>query len=168
MTTSDVYEVIKAWINNILNTELEKDITIIRGEQNAPAPSDHYIILHQPLTVRKVGSGNFDVSTDDEGNQNYEMHYEGTLSVEEYGGIDNGDNLRILLDSLRRTDILNYFRASKVSILRNAGIQPIPQLLENNWELRSNMDLIILFPDEVTYQPGYFDTVEAPVGTFNH
>ena len=155
MTTSEIFVVIKTWINTVLGSHYE----VIRGEQASPRPKKEYLVMHQPMAVQEYASGNFG-SADDEGNIDYVMHWRGTISIEEVGFEDNGDKLRTLLNSLKQQDIKDYFRESKVTILRNEGINPIPQLTENIWELRSNMDLIILFPDEGTYQPGYIETVE--------
>jgi len=175
MTTTQIYTILLTWIRNVLEPSLGIDdtptIPIIRGEQSAPKPKKEYIVIHQPMTVQEYASGNESKARkviDDEGTEDevihgyidFAKHYQATISLEEVGFTDNGDNLRTLKNSLRMQDIKDYFRSSKVSILRTETITPIPQIIENIWELRSTMDLIILFPDEGTYDPGFIETVE--------
>jgi hypothetical protein len=140
-------------------------IPVIRGEQSAPKPKSNYLVIHQPMPVIEYASGNYS-KADNTGTVTTTNHYQATINIEEIGFEDNGDKLRLLLNSLRLQTTKDYFKASKVSILRNEGIVPIPSLTENKWELRSNMDLIILFPDEGTYKPGYIEIVEFD-GTYN-
>lgn len=165
MTTTEIYTVLKTWINQVLNLDYCYDALIIRGEQNASKPANEYMVIHQPISVIEYSSGNYS-KADSDGNVNYSNHWQGTVTLEEVGYEDNGDRLRLLINSLRLQDTKDYFKASKVSILRNEGILPIPSLIENKWELRSNMDLIILFPDEGTYKPGFIEIVEFN-GTYN-
>jgi len=181
MTTTQIYTILLTWIRNVLEPDLEQDetptIPIIRGEQSAPKPKKEYMVIHQPMSVNEYASGNDDKIRkviDDEGTPqevihgylDYTKHYQATVSLEEIGFADNGDNLRALKNSLRLQTIKDYFRSSKVSILRTETITPIPQVDENIWELRTTMDLIILFPDEGTYEPGYIETVEF-TGEYN-
>ena len=155
MTTTQIMTILITWIKTVLGSHYE----VIRGETSAPRPKKEYLVIHQPMALQEYSSGNF-FPADDEGNVEYKKHWQGTISIEEVGFQDNGDKLRTLLDSLRLQTTRDYFRSSKVSILREEGINPIPQLTENIWELRTNLDLIILFPDEGTYQPGYINTVK--------
>ena len=162
MTTNEIYTVLITWMKNILGS-----IIIMKGEQNAPKPAANYFVIHQPMSLIEYSSGNYS-KADNTGTVSYTNHWQATITLEEIGypGI-NGDKLRILLNSLRLQDTKDYFKASKISILRNEGIIPIPQLSENIWELRSTLDLIVLFPDEGTYQPGFIETVEFE-GTYNN
>jgi hypothetical protein len=164
MTTSEIYTILKGWIQN--SSVLGSSVHVIRGEQSAPKPAKEYMVIHQPMTVQEYASGN-ETKADTDGNIDYTKHYQATISLEEVGFTDNGDKLRTLKNSLRMQDIKDYFRNSKVSILRTETITPIPAITENIWELRTTMDLIILFPDEGTYTPGYIETVEFE-GVYNN
>lgn len=139
-------------------------IPVIRGEQAAPKPKSNYMVIHQPMAVVEYASGNYS-KANDSGVVTYTNHYQGTISIEEVGFTDNGDKLRALLNSLRLDYVKEYFRTSKVSILRHENITPVPDLTNDLWELRSNLDFIILFPDEGTYTPGFIETVEF-TGTY--
>lgn len=141
-------------------------VPIIRGEQSAPKPKNNYIVIHQPMSVFEYSSGNYS-KADNAGIVTYTNHWQATITIAEIGFEDNGDKLRTLNNSLRLQTTKDYFSSSKVSILRNEGITPIPALTENKWELRSNIDYIVLFPDEGTYTPGFIETVEFE-GTYNH
>ena len=166
MTTTEIFTILKTWINTILNVEEDYSIPIIRGEQSAPKPAKEYIVIHQPMSLREYATGNESkgrkVIDGDiiHGYIDYTRHWQATISIEEVGFEDNGDKLRSLINSLNRQDIKSYFRNSKISILRNEGITPIPSLSDNIWELRTDIDLIILFPDEGTYEPGIIESVE--------
>jgi hypothetical protein len=177
MTTTEIYTVLKIWINQILNIDNNFESVIIRGEQSSPKPAKNYMVIHQPMSLIEYASGNYS-KADNTGTVVTTNHWQATISIEEVGYFDNGDKLRLILNSLRLQDTKDYFKTSKVSILRHEGITPIPQLTENIWapipqlteniwELRSNLDLIILFPDEGTFQPGFIETVEFE-GTYNN
>ena len=176
MTTTEIFNIIKGWIILVLGSSYST--IIIRGELSTPKPAKKYFVIHQPISPVMYASGNYskgrkviehegEPEEEIHGYVDYVNHWQATVSLEEVGFTDNGDKLRELINSLRRRDILSYFRNSKVSILRTENITPIPQLSENIWELRSNVDLIILFPDEGTYEPGIIETVEFE-GTYNH
>jgi hypothetical protein len=166
-----VNEYLGATSTNVLSDYISSFIPIVRGEQSASYPKKEFIVLHQPISCIQINSSTWNktrvVITGTAPNQikqgfiDYVNHWQGTVSIEEFGFKDNGDKLRQLIGSLERPDIKNYFVSSKLSILRNEGINPIPQLSGNTWELRSNVDLIILFPDEGTYESGYIESVEV-------
>lgn len=162
MTTSEIYTILKTWITTVLGNSY----IIIRGEQSSPRPKKEYIVIHQPFSRREYATGNFfggdktivgeTITT----KVDYAKHWQATISIEEVGFEDNGDKLQELLDSLNLQTIKDYFRNSKISILRCEGINPIPSITENIWELRSNMDLIVLYPKEDSYDPSIIETVE--------
>lgn len=162
MTTLQIYTILEVWIHNILTS----NVIVVAGEQNMSKPANDYFVLHQPMSLIEYSSGNYSMA-DNTGKITYTNHWQATITLEEIGYKNlNGDKLRTLLNSLRLQDTKDYFRNSKVSILRHEGIKPIPQLSENIWELRSTLDLIILFPDEGTFQQGFIETVEFE-GTYN-
>lgn len=164
--TKTILDFFYNWFYQILNTENSKEIQIIFGEQDSPAPSDHYIVIHQPFAIQQLGSGNWEMSTTtgEEGTVLYNYHQQGTMQIEEVGG--HGDNLRLVMNSLVRQDIKELFTENNVSILRINSINPNNTNIENTWELRSIVDLIILFPDEGSYDAGYIETVDVN-GTYS-
>jgi len=179
MITTEIYNILLIWIRNVLEPTLvvgeNPIIPVIRGEQSAPRPKSEYIVIHQPMSRKEYASGNFwkgdKTVTGVAPNQvittkvDYAKHWQATISIEEVGFLDNGDKLQTLLDSLNLQTQKDYFRTSKISILRCEGINPIPSVSENIWELRSNMDLIVLYPTESSYDPSIIETVES-TGTY--
>lgn len=173
MTTTQIYTVLITWMKNVLGSS----ILVTRGQQSSPKPAKEFFVIHQPMALVEYSTGNESMAYEEIENEgqpdeiihgyvDYVRHWQATITIEEVGYEDNGDKLRQLLNSLRNQDIKSYFRSSDVSILRHEGITPIPQIAENIWELRSSLDLIIIFPDEGTYEPGYIETIEFE-GTYN-
>lgn len=160
MTVMEVMTVIRDWFIQILNTELSYDIDIIYGEQNAPAPETPYIVIHQPFALTRIGNGNFEMSetVGEEDTMLYSLNWQGTLSIEEIGG--RGDYIKTVLNTMMKQSTKEYFREEKVSILRVEELRPNNELSENIWELRSIVDLIILFPDEGSYEQQYIEVAE--------
>jgi hypothetical protein len=165
--TNTILDFFYSWFYKILNTENSYNIPIIFGEQNAPAPEEPYMVIHQPFAITKIGSGNKEMSTTtgQEGTMLYDIHYQGTMQVEEVGG--TGDKLRLVINSLIRQDILDLFSTNKISVLRVENITPSNTNDENIWTLRTITDLIILFADEGSYEANYIETVGTISGTYS-
>lgn len=169
MTKSDVLEVIRVWVDRVLNTENSLGYTVIFGNQNAPRPTLPYFVVQNPMIVnQKVGRGNwgsweFTNEVADEGEVNYSIHYESTIQLEEIGG--DGDTFRLLGNSINREDIKDYFRSENVSILRFEGESSNVDITEDDIEKRAIIDIIVHWTDQNSYDPSYIGEAEIE-GTY--
>lgn len=139
-------------------------IDIIRSTENAPRPSESkYLVIHKPFGQLKQGKGNYS-DADDTGKVDICNRYEATIRIEEVFGF--GDNLRTVINTSNRQDVLDYFRENEVSIMRIDTLAPNNDFEENLWEDRTIVDIFALFVDRSDYTPGYIETAEV-TGTYN-
>jgi len=165
MAISEVLDVIWKWVDQVINQEELLELEVIFGSQNAPAPDGEYILINRPFAFQKIGRGNWQMSeeTGEEDQMNYTIHYQCTISIEDVLG--GGDVLRLLINSLNRQDIKDYFTESLVSVMKTETITPSNLQMGEFWELRSVLDLIIQFSDCGSYEAGYIETVDF-TGTY--
>jgi len=167
MTIEEVYIVLQEWIVGILVTEEGlTTLKVIRGNQNAPSPAKPYMVIHQPpISNRPTGlTGNFE-KADDTGKVNYSIPYEASITIEEVGGI--GDLLNLLLESINRQDIKDFFKLKFVSIVRVEASVDSTDTKENIHELRDAIDIHINYTTQKDYAPGFIETVEPLTGEYS-
>lgn len=158
MTSKEFLKIIYDWIDQILNIEQTFNIKIIRSNQTFPVPVKKYICIHQPVPYSKIGQGvNF--YSDNQGTVNLISEYEALIRIEGIG--DDDGMLKYLLNSVIRQDIQDYFFEKKISYLRCESILQNNEIIENNWTIRTFIDLFFLIKDEYNYKPGYIGKVEV-------
>ncbi len=157
MTDIQLQDALYDWINKVLNTDEGLNIDIIHGSQNAPRPSSSYIVIHQPINTRKIGRSDRSYS-DTDGNTNIVSNYEASVTIEAVGLLT--DYLRLILDSIEKQSIRDYLNTKNISFMRSENIIPISDMTENEWELRTSVDIFVLYPHETTENASYIGSVD--------
>lgn len=157
MTDTELREIIYDWIDLVLNTNYSLSIPIIFGEQNAPRPDSDYIVIHKPIPMNKQGHGDRSYS-DDSGITTIRNNYESTISIECVG--KETYYLRLLLESTDTQEVKEFWQTRNVSYLRNAGILSIPNMTENQWELRTTVDIFMLVLSSIEEDTSYINDID--------
>lgn len=164
MTKRDVLNVIRDWVNTIVNTEAGKNWKIIFSNQNSPRPTLPYFVIQDPMISNNiVGRGNwsnwnYTDESQDQGEVTYSITYEATIQLGVVG--EDGDIFRLLDNSLNRQDIKSFFQVSNVSILRTESEIPEINITGDYIEKRAIKDIIVAWNDQGVYDPSYIKTIE--------
>lgn len=164
MTKFDVLNVIRFWVNKVINTEAGKNWQVIFSNQNSPRPQVPYFVIQDPMISNNIiGRGNWSKwnytnESQDEGVVTYSNTYEAIVQLNVIG--DDGDIFRLLDNSLNRQDIKSDLNSNNVSIIRTEMELPEVNITGEYIEKRAIKDIVVVWNDQGTYDPSYIKTVE--------
>lgn len=159
MTDTALLELLRSWIDTVLNTNYGLNRPVIFGEQNAPAPAKPYIVIHRPLATTKQGRESTLLNPTNYDIQRVINNYEAVVSITSVG--NQTDDIRYILDSIGTQETKDYFYDNDISFMRQETIQSVPDLSAGEWELNTVVDIVIMYPHTTTEDTGYIDTVET-------
>jgi hypothetical protein len=161
MTVSqEIYENIYDWIDQILNQEMCLGFTIIESHQDIPkAKRDevYMVIQYSPTNIDRIGRPT-KTEVDSNGKRNLINDYVGILELREVNG--DGEYLRVLLESLDRQDIIDYWSSKNLSQYTEGSVINIPRIQETNWKKEALVELTIGYATATKENIGYIENVE--------
>lgn len=152
MTSETLYAFLYGWVSPIV-----APVSVIRGEQNAPAPSMSYITIMDGIFLPV---GHPDHQLDDPTKLNArKWETQVTLSMIEVGA--GNENLIKIIQNIDHQATLDYFAPRGISILNTPIIRPVPSLSNDVWVKEFNAEFQFLISNAVSGDAtAFIETVE--------
>jgi hypothetical protein len=172
VTSTELYDFIYSWVDQVANTEQSQSYPIIQSDQNAPEPSGLYLVIGAaPSSRSRIG---WPSKGDPDGSGDRKLINDYVLMLELWEVNGTGDNLRMLVDSIDRQDIQDLFKTVDLVYMGQENIQYVPRTQENEWRKECMLE-IRLGVGELTIEDSswiedvhYLGTIPAQGRSGNH
>ena len=168
MTSSQIFEALYNWVEQVLITEgLEAGLPIIASHQNAPSFDKPYITISYGSSKGRFGRASKGDVYFNEADENDPLNgtrllvadWVLTIEIRETNG--EGDRLQALLDSLDREDIYpQYWIGNGIIHFQSTEVQMLPRLNQEDWIQESIVEMQIGSATGTRENSGWIDTVE--------
>jgi len=159
---TEIQDKIFDWVNaysgiNIDPVENAKHITWAR--QKMPQTRLPSIILSFITGFNSIGQDNYIYKEDDE-KYSIEGHRQFTISIQVHGS-NSFDIITKLNKSLKLPEVLAFFKEKNMGIGNVATVDPIPAVLETEFEERYVMDILFYTTDEQVSSASLIEHVKS-------
>jgi len=153
------YAIVKNNLYNWAVSVVPVGMPVIFWEQNSPRPKIAYITLW----LSSIIAINQDYSSP-QANLNGDINMKGdrqfTLQINAYGNntLTVLENIR---SSLQKQTVLDTLRAGGIVFYQSLTINEISELVDSQFEERSQLDVLMAIGQTYTDNPGYFNEIEV-------